>query len=135
MSVLAMILTAAVVIPGDGREKVSGEMTAPRRLDLRGDWEAIVYRRDGVRRGHAGFSKDRWFIVSWCGWNWSRVMEYEEVIDEGDGHLRTKHCLGIYEQHVDNLRICIADGEHRPMSFRTDDKQLLLILHRVKSSK
>jgi hypothetical protein len=39
MSALAMILTAAMVVPGDGPEKVSGELCRMRRLDLRGEWK------------------------------------------------------------------------------------------------
>ena len=39
MSALAMILTAAMVVQGDGPEKVSGELSPMRRLDLRGEWE------------------------------------------------------------------------------------------------
>lgn len=37
MSALAMILTAAIVVPGDVPEKVLGEIE--QRLDLSGEWE------------------------------------------------------------------------------------------------
>jgi hypothetical protein len=46
MSALAMILVAAMGLPGDGSEKVSGEME--QGLDLRGTWEG-TYSTDGMQ--------------------------------------------------------------------------------------
>jgi hypothetical protein len=47
MSTLAMILTAAMAVPGDGSEKVSGELVEE-KLDLRGQWRGTLYSRPGV---------------------------------------------------------------------------------------
>ena len=38
-SALAMVLMAAMTVPGNGPEKVSGEVE--KRLDLRGEWEGV----------------------------------------------------------------------------------------------
>jgi hypothetical protein len=45
-SALAMILTAAMAVPGNGPEKVSGEIEDG--LNLGGKWEGILYHRMGA---------------------------------------------------------------------------------------
>ena len=41
-SALAMILMTAMVVPGNGPEKVSGEVEQEQRLDLSGEWEGTI---------------------------------------------------------------------------------------------
>jgi hypothetical protein len=59
MSALAMILTAAMAVPGDRPEKESGEMVRQRQpLNLDGQWKAVVYWRGRVIKGQAGVGVD-----------------------------------------------------------------------------
>src|SRR5579875_2796846 len=71
MSALALILTAAMAVPGDGPEKMPGEISH-KRLDLRGRWE-LVY--DGR------FSASE--IMS--GKQWLRALRIQDL---GEGKLR-----------------------------------------------
>jgi hypothetical protein len=140
MSALAMILTAAMMVPGDWPEKVSGEVRKPQQLDLRGEWRGIrktekdkyeVYASEGMgslscRRLPKG--RQGPFYLS------------PRITDEGGGKLRLiwwdNPCLAIYEQDGDRLTICFRDARKgRPISFRSSDGHDLLILHRVKPRK
>jgi hypothetical protein len=134
MSALAMILTAAMAAPGDGPEKVSGEVV--RGLDLSGEWEGVSPSADlpvdvsgrklRFRGGRGGISN---YTVPW------------KVADEGNGKIRVKFqgsepVLGIYEWRGDRVCLCYAYANRpRPTKFEVGEGRAVLILHRVKSSK
>ena len=141
MSALAMILTAAMAVPANGPEKVSGEIAEPQRqpLDLKGQWKAVLYRDGQVLKGEA--------TLSVC-WKFNvrvplpkpgemRFFPIGTVVDEGDGNLRVGpfDYLGIYERDEDRLRICFSEGQHRPTSFQAGEGRTLLILRCIKSGK
>ena len=136
-SALAMVLTAAMAVPANGPEKVSGEVE--QGLDLRGEWEGLLWKEQGD------------FI--WVGYRdlvGVKGLSYREgelvyrrrfnVVDEGNGMLRATlgrmERLGIYQRQSDRLIICLRDAENgRPTSFKGGNGQHLLILHRVKPRK
>ncbi len=134
MSALAMILTAAMVVPGDGPEKVSGEMVQE-RLDLRGEWEAILFHGGKKVSGQARIL--RGLLVTWEGKGGRGSFFWSDVpVDEGKGNFRIGGSLGIYQYDGNRLRICFDDGAgDRPTSFLPGKNRVYLILHRVKSSK
>ncbi|HTU18289.1 MAG TPA: hypothetical protein VMG10_09550 [Gemmataceae bacterium] len=126
-----MILTAAMAIPGNGPEMVSGELIE-QGLDLSGKWEGTWQGEDSfifplVRVAKTGvrFGEGPSFL------DW-------EIRDEGQGKLSIRTIcgtsFGIYEQDGDRLMIC-TDSRKRPTTYRGGDGQSLLILHRVKSRK
>jgi hypothetical protein len=130
MSALAMILMAAMAVPGDGSEQVSAE-TIEKRLDLRGRWELELV---GYFQG-ACYSEEQ-------------LCRILHVQDDGGGVLRLsmpkfgEHglvfipCSGTYHQVGDlvviNFRVV---AEKTPDSFRDNIPKGCLILHRVKSRK
>jgi hypothetical protein len=129
MSALAMILTAAMVVPGDVPEKVSGEME--QGLDLSGEWEGTIT--------YGGEAKDVVMLdFTLIEFEWSRVyLSNWKVQDEGQGRFRLievfRPYIGIYEWRSDCLALCYAKADiGRPTSFQASDGQILLILHRVK---
>lgn len=147
MSALAMILTAAMAVPGDGPEKVSGEIAEEaklQRLDLSGEWEgkwtyngvtADVMLRDGELCRFACRCQQAGLI---------RELLPFTFIDEGRGKLRIHspwsgngQSLGIYRQQSDKLVIYYRDAENgRPTAFRAaGEEHNTLIFHRVKSRK
>jgi hypothetical protein len=137
MLALAMVLATAMTVPGNGPEKVSGEMVRERQpLNLQGKWKATVYWRGPVIKGEASVVEQQ-FRVEFGKNNHVEVRAWRKPIDEGNGNLRMGRNLGIYEQDGNRLRICIStlDDESRPTSFHADEKQCLLILHRVKPRK
>jgi len=138
MSALTMILTAAMVVPGNGPEMVSGELIE-QRLDLSGEWQ-------GVAKGGpewSSFSGN--FTFSGGIIRFQKApdeLKSFEIIDEGEGRLSVSlwgsvPYHGIYKREDRNLLICLPNDpwSQRPMSFRASKDQHLLILHRVKSRK
>ncbi|SRR5579885_3146663 len=124
MSALAMILTAAMVIPGDGPEKVSGEVErSPQPLDLRGEWAWIQ-----------GFGADPMCPALVTG---SDMIRFFDIIDEKGGKVRFQYpfcCtyLGIYKRTKTEVVISFREASKgRATSFRTGDGQELLILRRT----
>lgn len=122
MSALAMILTVAMMAPGNGPEMESRKVAEPQRLDLSGRWKGT------------------------CAKYQVPPMDVEpnfktwEVTDEGDGRMRIKTrrftYWGIYVQSGDHLMICFdLDGKSCPSRFQRGDSRCLLILHRVKPRK
>jgi hypothetical protein len=119
-SALAMILTAAMAIPGDGPEKVSAEME--QGLDLSGTWKG--FNGDRVM-------EDRFKLL---------IAKSDSWVDEGAGQVRFKirglTYYGMYEQRGDRLKICFAGGgKDRPTRFQGGCGQTLIIVHRVKPRK
>lgn len=122
MSALAMILTAAMAVPGDAPEKVSGEMVQ-QGLDLSGEWEGVWHDVSGA--------KQEIEITSFEGWG---------AVDEGAGRVRFRDkslsAYGIYEQRGDRLMICVALlGKPRPDKLQAGDGVQLFVLRRIKSKK
>ncbi len=137
MSALTMILTMAMVVPGNGPERDSGEVE--QRLNLRGKWRGTLRTIHGTT-AFVSFNNGR---VTWLGvyarrklhifFNWN-------CQDRGQGKLRFdwlgRQQLGIYRQDPDRLIVCFRNAnEGSPTSFRCGDGQVLLILHRIKSDK
>jgi uncharacterized protein (TIGR03067 family) len=133
-SALAMIVTAAMVVPGDMPEKVSGEMEE--RLDLRGEWEGRWWpNKDAslevtLRDGSIQLSdKSR-----------PSLPVVFKIIDEAEGVLHVQYDAsrhhGIYKWDNDRLVLCLREANKgRPTSFQARDGQQLFILHRVKPRK
>jgi hypothetical protein len=130
MSALAMILTAAMVVPGDGPEKVSGEIKKGERLDLRGKWKLEF------------------------GAGTLETLTREELIralriqDMGEGRLRMAlpksykgdlvfiPYTGTYRQERDRVVIQFRMVvEKTPTAFRDHYRRGYIILHRIKSDK
>lgn len=140
MSALAMILTATMVVPASGPEKVSGEVE--QRLDLSGDWEGSVCTEEG-RIVPAYFESlgDNWYgLILGEDRKALKGLLLGEIVDEGSGRLHAKLekriRLGIYEQNRGKLTICLTrPGASRPCVLQGGNGQTLLILHRVKSRK
>lgn len=132
MSALAMILTAAMVVPGDGLEKVSGEMV--QGLDLSGKWEGVWMENPNGETAPFGY-KDGSIYFS------ARTHFPAKIVDDGKGRLHFTQgwegYIGIYQQDRSRLTICYCDKRYgRPTSFRIGDgKHQLIILHRVKPRK
>jgi len=132
MSTLVLTL-AAMVVPGNGPETVSGEME--QALDLRGEWVGYEWDewrtiwamevRRGELSGRSLLDNALFFPVLF------------QMVDEGGGKLRFLDRLGIYQQDGERLIICLgrfAIHEH-PKFFRGGEGQELLILRRVKPRK
>jgi hypothetical protein len=135
-SALALVLTAAMAVPGNGPEKVSGEVVQePQRLELIGEWEGIwEWDRSGLR-GRASI-RDGYLSRSVKNIKFAWRYRLASIKDQGDGKFSIDGIrLGIYRQHGNNLTLCFREKEGRPTSFRAGDGQQLLILHRVKPRK
>jgi hypothetical protein len=139
MSTLVLMLTAAMAVPGNGPEMVSGEVKLTDPLDLSGEWLGVwkVYKTEYEVEQIDG--RGAWSIRGFpkgiqAGMRGSFYLT-PNVTDEGEGRLLLKWLypsLGIYHQDGDDLIICFRDArEGRPLSFRVGDGDLL-ILHRVK---
>lgn len=133
MSTLAMILTAAMGVPGDVPERESGQIAETQPLALSGEWKGSWSNSSGnfkviVTREKVSLADNRAPIMVWI------------VRDEGEGRIQLNYWmltyLGIYRQEGDRLLICLREASQgRPTSFRVSDGQDLLILHRVKPRK
>lgn len=129
MSVLAMILSIAMAVPGDVPEKESAEIEKEQVLDLRGEWEGTLRSELGEVCGVRIDSQWMFFDSDkiTIGWHIS------DFVDEGKGNLRFIGRLGRYRQEKDRLFICIGDAKGRPLDI---GKQYgdLYILRRVRPS-
>jgi hypothetical protein len=133
-SALAMVLTAAMAVPGNGPEKVSGEVE--QGLDLRGEWEG-TWRNPGWP-GEADdliYLSGTKFSISVKGSPF--ISFYHTIVDEGDNKLRFSEGLaGIYRQDGGRITICLrAADKGRPTDFQAGNGQHLITLHRVKPRK
>jgi hypothetical protein len=128
MSALAMILSAAMSVPGDGPEKASGEIAKLQRLDLRGEWKVEF---------------DRYCeVTGWSGKQWCRVLRIQDM---GGGRLRMAvpkigkdndlvfiPCTGTYSQERDRVVIHFRIVEEKtPAVFRGNIPQGCIIFYRV----
>jgi hypothetical protein len=139
MSALAMILTAAMVVPGDGPKMESGEIE--QGLDLSGEWEGLWIDDEGIRRkAKLSLSECRLEGERLPGQplgDIERTLVFLGITDEGAGRICLRDSyLGIYCRDGCDHLICFRDNRKgRPTSFRGGDDQNLLILHRVKPRK
>jgi hypothetical protein len=123
-SALAMILAAAMAVPGNGPEAVSGEME--QGLDLRGEWEGEWrIAAGGVRQFELSNGRmsipDILFQIRCQDGNRLRIQWDEDFY------------LGIYQRCDDRVLICLRDANYGlPTSFGLDERQIILILRRVK---
>ncbi|HEY7330061.1 MAG TPA: hypothetical protein VH592_20665 [Gemmataceae bacterium] len=129
MTALAMILTAAMAVPGDGPEKVKGEME--RGLDLSGQWEGTWRSKQGEVCRIRIVPKIRFDRLSD---GITIVLQSDDFIDEGNGKLSFRGGLGLYRQEKERLFICIGDLKSRPLAIGKESGELV-ILHHVKSRK
>jgi hypothetical protein len=132
MSALAMILTTAMAVPGDGPKKVSMEME--QRLDLSGEWFGT--KDDGCVASDILLLPGRGTVcLGGC-----LVADPFVCFDRGHGVADVKwgseNFLGIYRQQGDIVIICFsATSRGRPTAFRSGDDRILFALHRIKSHK
>lgn len=144
MSALAMILTAAMMVPGDGSgwEKTFAEVVAaPAPLDLRGEWKGRVLVKDKENESEVEvtITNGRMQVQS----EGRSVGGDLEVLFNREGKVRfkwaTKTCHGIYRQEGDRFVLCLQQddkyGAGYPTSFRAGTDQTLSIFHRVKPGK
>lgn len=128
MSAVAMILTAAMAVPADLPEKVSGEMV--QGLDLSREWEGTLRSKQG-KECRVRIDPKWIFLESDEG---KIGLGTKNLVDEGNGKLRFRGSLGLYRYEKDRLLICIGDGKSRPLTIGQEYGSLL-ILHRAKSRK
>lgn len=123
MTALAIILTAAMVLPENGSEKVSGEMVREAQpLDLSGEWE--VTWQDSLGRTWQGKLKNGRLECKRPG------LTAHGTLKSGDEK------EGIYKWEGDRLFLCFSTGRNgRPTSFRGGAGQELFILRRIKPRK
>ena len=136
--ILAIILTAAMVIPRNAPQKVSWKLIRESEpLDLSAEWEGTLEEYDGETM-RVKLTKDQiYFDIGDAGnrFHW-------RIIDEGSGKfsfwISEPPTLGIYHQEGDRLIMCdIFPGFHhqRPKSFEKKKGISFLILHRVNPRK
>jgi hypothetical protein len=137
MSVLAIILMAAMAAPGDGAEKVSGDLVE-QGLSLRGKWRGS-YRLSRSFAFDVAVTRDSVLLLNGENVCVSRRLH---LVDEGNGRLRWSESvdglrLGIYKWENDRLFISLGlpGTGQRPISFDYGEGKRLLILHRVNSRK
>lgn len=127
MSTLAMILTVAMVVPASGPEKVSGAVAKSQRLDLSGVWKGTARTKCGASYRVRIDPKVMFFESE----EKTMGLSTSNLIDQGDGKLLFKGCLGLYRCKDDLLLICVGDVKNRPPSIGVECG-LTFILHRVK---
>jgi hypothetical protein len=121
-SALALVLMAGMAVPGDGPEKVSGEVVEPRPLAGNKLWQQRVAWRG--RRASGEFyhlvEGGKLFLASVVP---QRVRYL--VVDEGQGRLSLQDVTGqiiyhgIYSRGTDDIIISFCDAKYkRPTSFR-----------------
>jgi hypothetical protein len=132
-SALAMVLTAAMVVPGNGPEMVSAEME--QRLDLRGEWEGTWhYSVEGTRR--VVITGNRLFFITGACAVGRPFVCVQESAGTFRAHWDGEACLGIYRYDGGRLLLCVREASKGyPTSFRAGAVQDLLILHRVQPRK
>ena len=132
-SALAMILMAAMAVPGNGPERVSGEVKLTDALDLRGGWEGDWLDAKNHRMSRVLIRSDRpsW-ITRGCGPSYPFVY-HDDGRGKFQGELFGEKVLGIFRQAGNRLTLCYREAsKRRPTDFQEDGDQTLLILHRVK---
>jgi len=143
MSALAMILTAALVVPGDGPEKVLGDVERlPQPLDLRGKWKGTISKYDrkyGEFGAKVYFSGGRLKVEDNAKPGEFVADVQACFVDEGNGKFRFRLngdqlYLGIYRQEGDRFIGCIGHKD-RPSEFKLAERRALISLHRVNSRK
>lgn len=137
MSVLAMILTTAMVVPGNGPELVSGEVEESPHFD--GQWVGVWRNAYGGTFNARVFVDGKTCNIEIFPKSGRQRLPSLQIIDEGGGKCRGQMVswrkepfLGIYEQHGDYVILAYCEAEvGRPLSHDSFG-HYLLILHRVK---
>jgi hypothetical protein len=102
MSALAMILTAAMAVPRNGPENVSGEVE--QGLDLREEWEGIAWSDNTIWRSEV--SNRALVLTAVFGeatsrdsktWGMDR-KEVGELQDRGEGKLVSEKCITLLDR-------------------------------------
>jgi len=129
MSALAMILTAAIAVPGNGPEMVSGEVVEePQPLNLSGKWDMSLFSSDQPPS-------------TWKNLDSETLKFGLEITDEGKGRLRMTRksgttFLGIYRQEQDRIIISFRVREKGyPTDYSPNKEKIVIILHRAKPRK
>jgi hypothetical protein len=158
MSVLAMLLTAAMVIPGNGPERVSGEteQSQGQRVDISGSWEGIAWSDNSIWKAEvsncslvltAVFGEATSRDSKAHGWDRWEIGEIPKQLKSGKGKLIIQkepynQCFdcrmyeAIYRWDSDLLVICFSRIElGSPTSFQAGKNQFLVVLRRVKPNK
>jgi hypothetical protein len=136
---LAMVVMAAMTLPGNGPEKMSDEVTRE-RLDLSGKWEGNISHQMGFSIS-ASIEKGHLAEVNWLGGGPMVVASYRlSVTSEGPGRFRLtlngERYVGIYKWGSSEVILCYRQAEQgHPTSFRAGNGQHLLILRRAKPAK
>jgi len=134
MSALAMILTVAMAVPGNGPENVSWEIEE-QRLELTGEWEGVwLDSRGGVKVGLQDgelFTQPMPCTIHHIPFSVKSAGKGQlQLKINGSSHHARYRCEG------DRVVICYSEvGEKCPDSIRLDKGRELLILHRVKPRK
>jgi len=123
-----MVLMAAMAVPGNGPEQVSGEVG--QRLDLSGNWQLTIEAEHGL--GNVTM------VVAG-----SKLIKKFDIRDEGEGKVRLRFAngpanelLGIYRQEGDHILInCARAPNGRPTSFENRKSYIQITIHRVKPRK
>lgn len=141
MTAMAMILTAAMTVPGDGPEKVSGEIV--QGLDLGGDFEGTWRHAGGwlmtaTSTHQPVLDETPGGIIIGEMPGGVLFIRHASITDEGKGRFRVTDngvsFLGIYKQSEEQIILCFRPEKERyPTAFQGGKGQHLLILHRVKS--
>src|SRR5262245_46202881 len=131
-SALAMVLMAAMVVPGNGAEKVSWEME--QGLDLSGEWEGTFGSKGGQAwTWNARLSSG--ILKCWDQQNRQRGQGQVRFVDKGGGKVSVgfgdkplffHH--GTYKQESDLIVISYPVGPKK-------DRQIIITLRRVKPGK
>lgn len=125
MSSLVMILTVAMMVPGNGPERASGEIAMPQPLDLKGQWWLTC-------------GKDSYEISG------EEIIRSWKLRDEGIGRFRMTVTimkqdflmLGIYRQEKEKILMCFRNADYgRPTRIQDCDGQFVVTLRRIKSRK
>ena len=135
-SALAMVLMAAMAVPANGPEKVSGEVK-DERLDLRGDWRGTSVNSEG-RRQVVYVRDGRLMYQSVNVWrSYTDDINFARLADVGANRFQAESqderftYFGIDTRDGDRLTICFRRSEY-PKTFRAGSGQVFLTLERVR---
>lgn len=127
MTMMAIVLSV-LFTPGNVPEGSSGEIEQV--LDISGGWEGKLDGEFLARLENGQITVE---LKPGTGFY---DLYASRIVDEGGGRLRTectKTFLGIYRQDRDKLIICEQHWSYgRPTRFISNERQNMLIFHRIK---